>query len=559
MEVSDSHTPEVRDLGSERLDGKDHDEAMELVEKIQQNRPPSILTPEEVPGVLLPYQGAWHLDTSSVRIAEKGRRIGFSWGALAAESVIEGGCQASAGGMDQFYMGYNQAMAAEFIGDCTFIARALNTSLAEVGVFMDSVLIDDERRDILRYSLQLTSGFRIEALSSNPYNWRGKQGHARIDEAAFHKDIREVVKGALAFRMWAGRIDIVSTHNTEENQFNQWIKDVQAEKLGWSHHRHTFKDALLQGFYKRVCLKLGKEYSEEAEAKYEAEIRADYPDAEDAAEELDCTPKRGSGPYFSDMLIESCQKKGIPILRYTQKAEFVLDPNEEAITEAWLEENLRPIINGLDPRTRKSMGQDFARSGDLSAILLSEEVRERFWETIALIELRNIPFESQRLIVKWIFENVKGLSSAKFDARGNGQSHAEAAYKLRPEIVECVMFTRPWYAEHFPKLKSAFEQQRFLLPDDPDILLDARLVVQKNGDPGLSAGRLKGSDGKDRHGDTMVAAVLAWAGSELPPPEYAYESASIPGRRPHEPGRMAMTPDPYEDERGDDRWPQGGY
>lgn len=502
---------EPRTLSSEPLDGNERVNALDLVEEIQEDRASRRLKPSEVPNVLLPYQARWHADTRPVRFCVKSRRIGFSWGALAAESVIEAASSKTAGGMDQHYMGYNQAMAAEFIGDCSFFARAFDQAIGAIDVWRDVVLVENERRDILRYRIKFASGHRIEALSSNPYNWRGKQGHARIDEAAFHDKLREVIKGALAFRMWGGRVDIVSTHNGEANDFAEYERELEAGKLGWSKHKITFDDALREGFYRRVCLVQQKTWSGAAEDAYNAEIRADYPDSEDAAEELDCVPKHGTGVYFTRLILGQCQDETIPVLRHSRPSEFVLDEQREAKTDAWIQEALKPLIDALPTDRKTAFGQDFGRSGDLSVIWVLQADGAR-WRTGFILELRNIPFDVQKQIALYILRNLPLLQKALFDSRGNGQSHAEAALQEFGEaFVECVMLTAGWYGEWFPKYRRAYENRDILTPKSEDLIQDHCLVVLKNGRPGVSSAKIKGSDGKDRHGDSAVAGVLAWA------------------------------------------------
>lgn len=499
-------------LSSAPLEGDEKIRALNLVDELQEDRASRRLTPSEVPHVLLPYQARWHADNRPVRLAEKSRRIGFSWGCLAAESVLEAALAKEAGGMNQHYMGYNQAMAAEYIGDCAFFARAFGEAIGAIDVWKDQVLVEDERRDILRYVVKLASGFRIEAHSSNPYNWRGKQGHARIDEAAFHENLREVIKGALAFRMWGGRVDIVSTHNGEDNDFAEFLRDVMAGKLPWSHHRVTFDDALREGFYRRVCLIKNWIWSQEAEGEYREGVRADYPDAEDAAEELDCVAKRGSGAYFTRLIIEPCQDETALVIRHARPAEFVLDSARTRKTEDWIREVLEPVVKALPTDKHTALGRDFGRSGDLSVDWILQEDGAGIWRTPFILELRNIPFDCQWQITEYLLQELPLLQNAKFDSRGNGQSHAEKALQLMgPAFVECVMLSAGWYAEWFPKYRQAYENKQIRAPKSEDIIQDHRLVVLRDGKPAMSAAKTKGSDGKDRHGDSAVAGLLAWA------------------------------------------------
>lgn len=500
-------------------DGERRD-LLDLVQEQQQSRSGKLLTAETAPKILLPYQARWHADTSVVRLAEKSRRIGWSWGALAAEGALEA-ARPKGKGMDQFYMGYNMAMAAENIGDVTFFAQAYGFAVSEIDVrrHREHVIvkndkghvISNEKQDITTYKVRFASGYVYEALSSNPHNWRGRQGHARIDEAAFHKNLQEVVKAALAFRLWGGRIDIVSTHNGEDNQFSLWVRDIKAGKLNWSLHHVDFDQALADGFYRRICLVTKKDWSEGAEAKFREDAFADYPDQADANEELLCIPKRGSGVYFSRILLEQCMEDGIPTVTWSKPDEFVLDQNRLGETKRWCDENLKPILDNLPSDQRSVYAQDFARSGDLSVIWLLQEETARRWRQRINLELRNIPFDCQEFIRDYILDRMPLLHGAGFDARGNGESHAEGAMQKYGLRVSLVKATPEWYSTYFPRYHQAYEDQSIIISRSEDIIADHRMVELYKGRPRMSDGRIKGSDGKYRHGDTAATGVIAWS------------------------------------------------
>lgn len=486
------------------MDESQKKEYLDLVDDIQAERTKG-LEGMDIPYILLPYQIRWHQDKSPVRVAEKSRRIGWSWGALAAESVLEA---SEKNGMDQFYVGYNLPMAAEYIGDCAFFARAFGLAVSTIDVSLEKAVIEKEERDIVKFSIRFSSGFKIEALSSNPHNFRGRQGHARIDEAAFHNNLAGLLKAALAFLMWGGRVDVVSTQNGDDNPFNQLIREIRAGKLPYSVHRETFDDALAEGFYKRICLVQGKKWSEEAEEKFRNDTREFYGD--DAAEELDCIPTKGSGVYLPRTLVERCMEDGIPLLRFAKPPEWVLDDKRQDEADIWIKDILKPVIDNL-PGKRSVFGQDFGRDGDLSVIWILQQDTSDRWRTAFLLELRKIPFDVQQQIMFFVLDNLPLFHHAKFDARGNGQSHAEAALqRYGVARIECVMATPQWYAVAFPKYKTAYEDRSIIVPRSEDIIADHRRVVLDKGRPRMDDGRDKGSDGMARHGDSAVAGLLAW-------------------------------------------------
>ena len=511
------------------MDKTQKKEYLDLVEEIQADRAKE-MEGMDIPYILLPYQIKWHEDKSPVRVAEKSRRIGWTWGAMAAESVLEA---SEANGMDQFYVGYNLPMAAEYIGDCAFFARAFGLAAGAINVSLEKQVIEKVERDIVKYSIKFASGHKIEALSSNPHNFRGRQGHARIDEAAFHNELGELLKASLAFLMWGGRVDVVSTHNGDDNAFNQLIREIRAGKRPYSLHRETFDDALADGFYKRICLIQGKEWSPEAEEKFREETRDFYGD--DAAEELDCVPNKGSGVYLPRTLIERCQEEGIPVVRYAKPAEWVLDDKRLDEAGRWITDNLKPLLDNLPTDRRSVMGQDFGRDGDLSVIwVLQQESAER-WRTAFILELRKIPFDVQQKIMFFVLDELPLFHHAKFDARGNGQSHAEAALqRYGVSKVECVMATPQWYAVSFPKYKTAYEDRSIIVPKSEDIIADHRRVVLDKGRPRMDDGRDKGSDGLKRHGDSAIAGLLAWMATQ--------EEGQPPAGASVEPGKNDYSP-----------------
>ena len=485
---------------------------LDLVTEQQSLRATYKLKPEQVPGILLPYQIRWHQDQARIRFCVKPRRVGFSWGCIAAEGSLEAAAQS---GMNQYYMGYNMGMAAENIGDALTFARAYGMACSAIDISREREVIGEKKQDITRFRLSFASGHIYEALSSSPWNWRGRQGHAHIDEAAFHRNLHEVIKGALAFLMWGGRVDIISTHNSEENDFFQLQEDILTGKLPtWSLHKFNFDDAIAEGFYQRICLVTGQEWSRSAEMAWRQEQFDSYPNQEDANEELLCIAKRGSGAYFSRMLVEQCMIDDIPTLRWSQPAEFVTNPMRIKITDQWIEDNLKPIIDNMTKHPT-AYGQDFGRTGDLSDIWIMQNREPARWTMACDIELRNLPFDVQARIRDYLLDNVPKLQHAAFDARGNGQSHAEGALQKKgATLISCIMATAGMYADWFPKYHSCLEQRSFFIAKNPDIITDHRRVVLRKGNPTMDDGRDKGQDGLPRHGDSAIAGLMVYIASQ---------------------------------------------
>ena len=480
--------------------------------------------------LLLPYQKRWIADESSVKVWEKSRRIGASY-VEALDSVLNAAAARGAGGRSTYYISYDKTMTRQYIEDCAFWARHLNVVAGEV----QELVFENEDKDITVYQITFASDYHIQAMSSMPRTLRSKQGGVVIDEAAFLDDLPQVLKAAMAMRMWGDPVRILSTHNGEESEFNSLINDIRAGKLSYSLHRTTLDDALDEGLYYRMALVRGWERTPEAEAKWRESIIGDYPDGAD--EELFCIPVRSGTKYFPRSLVERCMDTTIPVVGCERDEKFTyLDERVRILeTEAWIAGGLADALTEAKcgtqagGRPRGYIGMDFARSGDLSVIALFLETPTLGLDAAAYIELRNIPFAQQFQIFCWAADHLPGFSSAAIDARGNGQMIAElAAQRYGPAYVHQVMPTRQWYLENMPKYKALFEDDQIRIPKNPGILDDHRTVVIDRGYPMVSE-HTKDAAGKARHGDSVIAgvmAVYAQVNDEDNYQPYHYESVS---------------------------------
>ncbi len=466
------------------------------------------------PMVLLPYQQRWIADTNPVKICEKSRRIGLTWGEAADSALLA----AQNKGMNIWYIGYNKDMALEFIHDCGNWAKFYGLAADEIEETEEVFVAGDDAQAILAYIIRFASGWRITALSSRPNNLRGKQGRVIIDEAAFHDDLSELLKAAMALLMWGGQVHIISTHDGVDNPFNELINDCHAGKKPYAVHRITFDDAIADGLYQRICLRRGVDWSAQNQQKWIAEIRASY--GEDASEELDCIPKNSGGRWLNRALIESRMSPDTPVLRYNQTDEFALLPEHQRTAEVgdWLSGSLKPLLSGLDNTRHSFMGVDFARSGDRTAIVPFIQQQDLVLKTPFIVELGNLPFKQQEQICAFVLAQLPNLLGAAFDARSNGQSLAEAMQdQFGHDRIQAVMLSESWYRQHTAPFKAALEDGTVDgLPRDENILSDLRAFELIKGVPRIPDTRSKGTDGNKRHGDTGIALLLAhYASREL--------------------------------------------
>ena len=475
--------------------------------------------------ILLPYQRAWLADRAAVKVYEKSRRIGITWTEAADCALTAAACKPT--GMDGWYIGYNKDMAREFIETTAMWTRRFNKAADAI----EEIAVEDENKDILAYRIQFASGHKVVALSSRPSNLRGKDGCAVIDEAAFHDDLPGLLKAALAFTMWGGRVHIISTHNSADNPFNELVTDIRVGRKPYSLHRTTLDDGLGDGLFHAICGVRGIEWSDPAEKQWRAQVFADYGD--DADEELLCIPNASSGVFLPSVLIESCMSKDIPVLRWQLPYSFLERGNAALYKDAedWCEAYVKPVLTRLDPDLMSVFGEDFGRSGDLTVIWPLQLAQSLMRRTPFVVELSNVPFKQQEQILFYIVDKLPRFISGAMDARGNGQYLAEQAALRYGSRVEQVMLTTEWYRESMPKYKAAFEDANIELPRDAEILADHRLLRMERGVARIPERRMRGEEGRQRHGDSAIAGALAYYASQTQPREYAYTPAPLVRRR----------------------------
>jgi len=469
-------------------------------------------------GVLMAHQADWIADESPLKICAKGRRTGITF-AEALDCTLIAAAKRSAGGQNVFYIPDTKPKGREFIGYAAHFARTVAKEMLTIedGIFFDQ-REDGTTKAISSYIIRFSSGFRIEALSSRPENIRGLQGTVVIDEAAFHRDVRNVIDAVGALLIWGGKIRIISSHNGISNPFNELIKEAAAGKNGFKVHTYSFGDAVTHGLYKRVCLIKGSDWSQEKQDVWEAEIRSAYGTrTAKMRQELDAIPAEAEGSALTRVLIESCMSRELPaVIRWDRPDDFknLEDFEREEQALEFCDGVLNPLLSRLNPDLEHVFGEDFARSGDKTAIVVFEIGADLIRRARLVVELKNIPFDQQRDILFYIGDALPRLSGGALDARGNGQYLAEKAKQRWGDNIHEVMLSAKWYGLWMPAYIEAFVDKSLLLPFDADVLADHQALAYVNGIIKVPDGHSsKGVDGYDRHGDTAPAGALAWFAS----------------------------------------------
>lgn len=462
------------------------------------------------PTALLPYQQKWIADISPFKLMEKSRRTGITW-AEAADDVLIAGAEKSAGGQNVYYIGTDQEMTEEYIQACADWSKVFNKAAGEIehGFWGE----DEDDKHIKTFSIRFPdSGFKIIALASRPRKLRGRQGVLVADEAAFQDDLGELIKAAMAFLIWGGKVRIISTHDGEDNPFNELINEVRAGKRDGTVHRITFREAVAQGLYQRVCMRKGIAWSETEEAEWVESVYSYY--GSDADEELDVIPASGSGVFLSSALILQRMVDGTPIARGHWDNGFALLPEQarKIDVEDWCAEHLLPHLKALDPTLPHCFGMDFGRLRDLSVLPVLEEGKDLRERVKLWIELANCPYRQQEQILEYVVSRLPRFRKGAMDATGNGLALAEfAQQKWGPLRIEAIKLSDSFYLENMPHFQAAMQDGTLLdIPRDDEIRDDLRSIKKIRGVPKLGPVRTQaGGDKKQqRHGDGAIALFL---------------------------------------------------
>lgn len=445
----------------------------------------------------------------SLLTIDKSRRIGLTWG-LASYAAMKSALQPTAGGMDTWYMGYDQDMAREFIETCAMWARIYGLAAEEV----DEELIDVEGgKPVQAFRIRFASGFKIVALPSVARALRGKQGLVIIDEAAFHSDLAEVLKAAIALLMWGGQVVVVSTHDGTENPFNLLLDDIDAGTRKGERITITFDDAIRDGLYERVAMVAGVKGRPIADkAAWISDIRDTY--GEDADEELDCIPKAGAGAWLDAAMMAACEHKeaGRPEL-YSGGLFF--------------------------------MGRDVARRRDLAVIHGYELVGDVLWMRDRWTG-QKATFQAQDDAAAAMIRERR-MVRYFIDQTGMGEKVVEDEQKKYGSTrCEGILLTGPNRLDLAIALKDRIDRCAIRIPPLPEIRTDFRAIKKKGG----VAGSVTLVNEGEVHADEFWAAGLACAAASMGYQEYAYHS--VQGR---DLGAMSpLAQRRYENEHG----PRGG-
>lgn len=433
----------------------------------------------------LPYQIRWLQDDSRIKIWEKSRRIGATY-AQSYEDVRD--C-ASGKVPAVWFSSADETAAKEYILYCAQWAKAMDIAARDLG----EIILDSEK-DIKALSIEFANGHRINALSSNPTQFRSKGGKVVLDEYAFHKDQGAMWKAARPAITWGYPLRILSTYNGKGNKYFQFVDDVKKGLKRWSLHTTDIVTAVNEGLADKI---LGRELNEEERQNWLDEEEENAGDDETWQQEYMCNPIDESTAFFSYDLIHSCEigvflkdeKSGIhkgkkwTITTYTAPG-FSIDTDEDDLF----------------------IGYDVGRKRDLSVLWMAQRVN-KLLPAVRVVVMEKTPFKMQKAIL-YDHLSLPYMRRACIDETGLGMQLAEEAQDdFGSSRVEPVTLTSSSKSAIMHTTLEWMEDTRIGLPQDKETRADfhafRRIVT--------SAGNIRFDVDKsntDGHGDRGIAAGL---------------------------------------------------
>jgi phage FluMu gp28-like protein len=455
----------------------------------------------------LPYQRAWILDRSRLKLCQKSRQIGLSY-ADSYDSVRKAALKS--GGRDVWVMSRDENQARQYIRYCKHWARLLHHAAS---LHDNLVLNTSSGKAVLVQALKFASRACIFALSSNPDAIVGKSGHVKLDEFALHKDQRTLYAVAKPVIQWGGTLSVISTHRGAGTVFNEIITDIaqRGNRMGWSLHTISIQRAVEEGLVERINAANGRSDSRD---EWLARQRAECIDEEQWLQEYCCVPADEAAAFISYDLINACTEPGLPLM--TLEA-LLLHLSQSSSSSSSSSSSHAPRNTDHAPTLLRShaptlfLGVDVARHHDLCVLDVGEKIGDVVWDRLRL-EFRDRPFaEIEEALFRLL--RLPQLKRACIDATGLGAQLAERAQDRFNWKIEPITFTARVKEDLAIGLKIDLEKRHLRLADDEKLRADLRGIRKEVTLGGNSryAGEIEGS-----HCDRFWAKALRQQAARTP-------------------------------------------
>lgn len=443
---------------------------------------------------MLPYQSRWIEDHSLLKLMEKSRRIGISYGT--SYEIVRDHARKSRR-LDTWVSSRDEPTARLFVEDCKKFSRILRTAADDLGFR----IMDKEEV----YSLGFANGSQLHSVASNADVFAGKGGDVVLDEFALRKDPRAVYGIASPTIDWGGRMRIISTHRGSANFFNKLIEEIthKGNPKGFSHHRVTLQDALDQGFLWKLQTKLpvGDPRLAMTEADYFDYQRSRAPDEETFLQEYMCLPADDNSAFLPYDLIATCEIPAAEGPHVDTEETTDYSGRKGKIRTLWL----YSVEELAERKFPLFLGCDVGRDHDLTVLWVAARVAGVLLP-VYMVEMAAVEFDRQEAELYRLLA-LPGMHRACIDNTGLGKQLGERAQKRFGQYrVELVTFSGGIKEQLAYPVRMAFEDRSMRIPSDDKVVADLRAIKKET----TAAGNIRftADRGTNGHSDRFWALAL---------------------------------------------------
>jgi len=433
----------------------------------------------------LSYQIDHILDESPALIEEKSRRIGVTYANsfkhCRRRNLIDHR-------RDLWFSSADDSAAFEYAQYLKLWGDLLQASIREIL----EVLEDVDGYKFNNYVAEFPNGSRANCMSSNPKRFRSKGGDVVLDEFAWHGDAGKMWDAASPCTTWGYTIELLSTHNGEMSEFNQFITKINKvlrgettfddlKMLHFNLRRTTIVDAVNQGLAEKV-------------------YRLDHID-----------------PAARERFLKDCRARCRNEDQWNQ--EYMCVPSTEESTLIPYELYVASqFANCLQPPEKCGkgpfyMGFDLARTKHKTVFWVDELVGD-IKVCRAVVRMHNVPYGTQQQMAEDLIRKYNVVRACG-DATGLGDMLVEQLQHIFGDNrVEKVKFTAPIKDAMASRILGQMQDHRRRVPDDVECresFHSVKKTVSANGNV-----RYDTTQQDEEHADEFWAACLSGEAANIP-------------------------------------------
>lgn len=478
-------------------------------------------SPNTLARYFLPYQRAWILDDSPLRLAEKSVRIGWTF-ADAFKNVRK---RLQHPRRDYLFTTRDHSTALEYVRTCQRFAEACDFTRAILSRGVENLRVprfNPAGRDtgftdeVKAGAIRFDNGSRILAFSSNPNALRAFGGDVGLDEFAFHNAPDQLWAAASGRVTWGYDLGLWSSSNGDQTLFHAFAREAQAganhkaSAAHWSYYRVTLLDAVNQGLVEAINRASGCQWTREQFIE-DCRTRARLPEIFE--QEYMCNPRGGTLAIVPWEAIDRCLRGDPPARLHLEAAQITelfgpFTTSGQAARESRIHQYLAQAFAPLfktDARWR--VGFDVAASGEGDLAVIYIDSQEAPSLTLrGLLTCRTEDWHFLKTALFTILKNLPGVMAAG-DETGLGRQICWEAAKAFPGRFLPVNFRTAKSDMGFVLMDQLSAGTKILPRTPPDIAADF-FALRKT----YAGGRWIFTEGPN-HLNPASHCDIAWAGA----------------------------------------------